>query len=461
MNDSIKNIHFIGVSGIGVSAVAEISVKSGFKVTGSADMKNELTKKLKQIGMEFYQGHRKENIDDPDIVVMSAAVPDDNPEIIEAKKRGIPIYLYSEYLGLLMNNKLGIAIAGTHGKTTTTAITGLILYNAGLDPSVVCGGVMKNFSSNTLSGSGKYFVSEACEYNRSFLDLNKYYSIVTNIEPDHLDYYKNIDDIKSAFFDFLNKIKAGGFSVVNGDDKNVMSIISQINNKSIYTVGLNEDNDYKIFNIKESRGIFSFDIENENKILLKLKLKIAGLFNCINSSLAAVLSLRLGVENKIIEKTVNQFNGTERRLELLGVIDKNYIYSDYAHHPTEILQTINALRNKYPSKKIMVIFQPHQYSRTFYLFDDFIKSLKEADNLIITDIYRQRDSSEYIEKVNSYNIFEKLESYMNKRITYIKDKNDIINFLNKKRFDNMVIVFMGAGDIDDVVREYVKGKEKQ
>ena len=208
----MKNVHFIGVSGIGVSALAQIIIQAGLKVSGSALEENEQTRELVRLGMKYYLGHRSEQVGNPDIVVCSAAVPPDNPEVLDAHQRKIPVYLYSEYLGMLMKQKRGIAVAGTHGKTTTPAIIGTILKRAGFDPTIVCGGVMNDFSSNAASGKGDYFVAEACEYNRSFLSLEKWYSVITNIEPDHLDTYRDIHEIKSAFRDFIETTDTRGFT---------------------------------------------------------------------------------------------------------------------------------------------------------------------------------------------------------------------------------------------------------
>lgn len=452
----MRHIHFVGVSGIGVSAVARLAIDSNVKVSGSADEENEQTKRLMSRGMDFFLGHREGQIGQPDFVVRSAAVPLENPELQEAQRRRIPVYLYSEYLGMLMSEKQGIAVAGTHGKTTTTALITLMLSNAGLKPTAVCGGVMENFSSNALSGDGNLFVAEACEYNRSFLHLHKWYALVTNIEPEHLDCYSDIHDIREAFGKFLDTTDPRGVSVVNGDDKNIRLIIRTLKEKSIITVGYGRENDYSITNRRADWGFYSFDLVRENKTVLNVRLRIPGSFNCINAALSSVLALRLGVKNEIVRQSILTFKGTKRRLECLGTVDENPVYSDYAHHPTEINSSISTLLERHPSRKILLIFQPHQYSRTKAFFQEFAKELQSSDYLLLTDIYRQRDSEKDINGMKGSALFEALKSRMGKRVSYIERTSDILPYLENKGYQNVVIVFMGAGDIDGKAREYVE-----
>jgi UDP-N-acetylmuramate--alanine ligase len=451
----MNSIHFIGVSGIGVSAVAKISIQSGIRVTGSADEENEQTHELVRLGACFSLGHQKEHIENPDLVVRSAAVPDDNPEVLEARRKSIPVLLYSDYLGMLMAQKKGIGIAGTHGKTTTTAITGVVLEQAGLFPSIVCGGVMNDYSSNALAGKGEYFVAEACEYNRSFLSLNKQYAVVTNIERDHLDTYDDLDDIKHAFALFLATTRDDGFAVVNGDDSNVMDAVRESGYRSVHTVGVKEENSYRIIGLEEEDGRYFFGIERGRQEAVRLTLPLPGRYNCINASLSAVLCIELGVERKRVEESIAGFAGIERRLELLGSVNRNPVYSDYAHHPTEISGVIDTLRLVYPSRKLVIIFQPHQYSRTMFLFEGFVKALSGADLLILTGVYRQRDDARYTRAVSSIKLHEVIGQKKRKGSVYIEEKYDILPYLEEHPPEGAVVAFMGAGDIDKVARKYV------
>jgi UDP-N-acetylmuramate--alanine ligase len=453
----MKSVHFIGVSGIGVSGVAKLAVESGLTVSGSADVENEQTAVLEHSGMTFYLGHKAKQINNPDIVVKSAAVPENNPEILEARRKNIPVYLYSKYLGMLMGKKRGIAVSGTHGKTTTTAISAAILAKADLDPTVVCGGVMQNFSSNAVYGKGDYFISEACEYNRSFLDLKKWFGIVTNIEPDHLDYYKDIDDIKSAFSNFLLNTDSRGFSVVNGDDRNIQDILNSVKNTDVVTVGFTPDNRYRIVNISSDHGVYSFQIEDKGVKVLDISLSVPGEYNCINAALSAVMALNIGVQKTVVETGVASYKGTARRMEHIGVVGSNHIYSDYAHHPTEISIAIKALKEMHPGKNICLIFQPHQYSRTQELFKNFALVLGEPEQVILTDIYRQRDSNRSVKSVRGRDLYWEVQKSGKNSITYIHDPKKINETLCGSVKKNSVIVFMGAGDIDDTARDYLRG----
>jgi len=451
----IKKVHFIGISGIGMSGVALLSHKDGIEVTGSADEENEQTRYLQALGIKFFLGHRAENVGNVELVVRSAAVFDNNPEVKEAKKRGIPVYFYSEYLGKLMQKKKGIAISGSHGKTTTTAMLTSILYKAGLDPASVCGGVMEEFGANALYGKGSYFVAEACEYHRSFLDLHKWYGIITNIEPDHLDYYHDLEDIKYAFLEFLKKTDGRGFFVVNGDDPSINEIIAECDFIPVFTVGYHEKCVYKITDVIEKKGYYSCFVNKGAKDIFQLKLSLPGRFNLLNAALSGVTAHLLGVERGTIETALSGFKGTKRRLEKISTRNEFIIYSDYAHHPTEIESTIKALRELHRGKEILVIFQPHQFSRTIRLFDGFVKSLQNADLLVLTDIYWQRDNPKYVKAIESNALYLELKKYMDQRVYYFGSKEEIFEFINKIKLKGKVIIFMGAGSIDFILREYL------
>jgi UDP-N-acetylmuramate--alanine ligase len=451
-------LHFVGVSGIGVSAAAKITLEAGVSTSGSADMENEQTDMLVRRGMRFFLGHRAENVDGADGMVVSAAVPEDNPEILEAKRKGIPLYLYSEFIGMLMGQKKGIAVAGTHGKTTTTALLAAILSRAGLDPTVICGGVMRGFDTNALFGRGEHFVSEACEYNRSFLDLRKRYAIVTNIETDHLDYYHGIDEIKGAFRSFLETLEPGGFSVVNGDDVGARDVIEGLERGKVFTVGEGAGNDYRMADVSGALGVYTCSVKHGARHLLSLRLSVPGRFNCGNAALASVLAARLGVESRTIEEAVRAFHGTKRRFERLGRVGESEVYTDYGHHPTEIRSTLRALKERHPEAPLCLVFQPHQYSRTLELFDDFVSALSETDVVVITEIYWQRDSETYVGKVTGEELYEAVAKKA-PCARFVPEKGRIPGLLESLGGRFGVVVFMGAGDIDDVAREYASGGE--
>lgn len=451
----MQRVHFVGVSGIGMSAAAEITMASGVQVSGSALEENELTRRLTDLGLTFSHGHSARHSRGSDVVVVSAAVPEDNPEVAEARQRGIPVYLYSEYLGRLMEDKRGIAVAGTHGKTTTTAMMATIAHLADLSPTAVCGGVMREFGSNALIGTGDLFIAEACEYNRSFLHLPKKFAIVTNIEPEHLDYYSGLDEIREAFKTFMESTDAHGFVCVNGDDGTVRELVESLGNSiQVLKVGHGRDNQYRVDSQMRERKGYRLHIHGEGFSDFSADLPVPGKFNVMNASLAAVCASNIGISGAVIRDALEQFKGTERRLELLNSADDRLIYSDYAHHPTEIKATLQALREEHPGRTIALIFQPHQYSRTSHFFHELISVLQMADRLVLTEVYRQRDREGAELAMNSSLLYRELQSHMGERVILLSDREKIPAFLEGEAVRDEVVLFMGAGDIDDVAREY-------
>ncbi len=451
----MQRVHFVGVSGIGMSAAAEITIASGMTASGSALAENELTRRLAGLGLTFFHGHHESHVRGSDVVVMSAAVPENNPEILEARRSGIPVCLYSEYLGRLMQDKRGIAVAGTHGKTTTTAMIATIAHRAGLSPTAVCGGVMRAFGSNALVGTGNLFIAEACEYNRSFLHLPKHLAVVTNIEPEHLDYYSDLGDIAEAFKSFMETTERDGFLCVNGDDGTVRDVVESIGEGvKVLRVGQGSDNQYRVQMEMRENGRYRVRIEGEAFSILRIDLPVPGIFNGMNAALAAVSASNIGIRHAVIRDALEHFEGIERRLELLTRRGGHPVYSDYAHHPTEIEATLQALREELPGMIITLIFQPHQYSRTKHFFNDFIRVLQKADRLVLTEVYRQRDGKDADLRVNSSILFEELKPLMGERVALIEDKRKIPVYLRREEGREEVFLFMGAGDIDDVAREF-------
>jgi UDP-N-acetylmuramate--alanine ligase len=455
MLSSMKRVHFVGVSGIGMSGAAEISMRRGMRVSGSANEDNGLTRRLRGEGMTFYLGHRAEQVDDPDAVVVSAAVPEGNPEILEARKRSIPVYLYAEYLGHLMRGKKGIAVAGTHGKTTTTSMIAAILDRAGYDPSVVCGGVMKAYGSNARFGEGECFLAEACEYNRSFLSLDHQVSLVTNIEPDHLDYYRDMEDIRGAFAEFI--AATGGCAILNGDDENVRSILEgrDLAGLTTRTVGFGPENQWRVIHPACAGGTCDFSLRGGGGEM-RIHLPAPGVFNCLNAGMAAVCAEFLGVPGETIVDALRSYVGTERRFDLLGSIEGNPVYSDYAHHPTEIRAVVRSIRETHPERRIVAIFQPHQYSRTFFFLDEFAQALGSADVVVVTGVYRQRDNENFARSVSGRDLYERIRREASPPGgCHFVERKELIRHLRSATPEESVLLFMGAGDIDELAREYV------
>ncbi|MFW6181430.1 MAG: UDP-N-acetylmuramate--L-alanine ligase [Spirochaetota bacterium] len=474
----LRRVHFVGVSGSGVSAVAGLSLAMGMQVTGSANEDNNLTRALAARGMRFFLGHRAGQAGAADAVVRSAAVSPDNPEVAGARRRGVPVLLYAEYLGLLMSDRRGVAVAGTHGKTTTTALITWLLDRGGLDPLAVCGGVMSNYGSNARFGRGGYLVAEACEYHRSFLFLKPRVAMVTNIEADHLDYYRDLEEIREAFGRFLSGIHPEGCAVVNGDDPGVREVIRSVRLREegygtegarggrgaagygaaplLVTVGTGPSNSYRIGGLSQRGGRYRFTLEGEGAGL-HVMLPLPGRFNCINAALAVVCALRLGVPSQVIEEAVRSFRGTWRRLELLGSWRGGPVYTDYAHHPTEIASSLEALREAHPDKPLTAVFQPHQYSRTVLLFDGLVESLSRADTPVVTEVYRQRDTDEHVRSVSARDLTGALRA-RNPRALYAGDRDRVPGLLREHSPAGAVVLFMGAGDIDETARHLTRGE---
>lgn len=429
------NVHFVGIGGIGVSALAKYYLAKGHKVTGSDLVASEITDSLKKLGAKIFIGpHRSRTVlDQIDLVVYSPAVPTDNPELKRAKKLGIECQSYPEALGELTKKYFTIAVSGTHGKSTTTAMIGLLLAKAGLDPTVIVGTKVKEFGdSNCRVGKSQYLVIEADEHFASFLNYWPKIIVLTALELDHLDYYKNFKNYILAFKKFISHLPRDGVLIANRDDKNVNSTFSAA-----------------------VKNVLWYSLKNKGVKKIKGILKIPGKFNISNALAALTVTRVLKIPDKISFKALSEYRGSWRRFEITrpglvvrpGLIRHPIIISDYAHHPTQIKVTLEAAREKFPRKKIWCVFQPHQYQRTYYLFKDFVKVFKEApvDKLIITDIYdvAGRETLKIKKKVSSEKLVKKISK---NKVIYLK-KEEILDYLKKNLRGGEVVMIMGAGDI--------------
>lgn len=420
-----KNIHFIGIGGIGVSALARYYLGNGFKISGSDIASSEITDAMKKLGAKIYIGeHNEKNLPaNTELVIYSPAVSLSNPEIKKAKKQGIKIQSYPQALGDLTKTHFTIAVSGTHGKSTTTSMLGLLLTKANFDPTVIVGTKLNEFgNSNCRIGKSQILVIEADEHFGSFLNYSPKIIVLTSIEADHLDYYKNFSNLLKAFKQYINKLPKDGILVYNGDDKNIPKIIN------------------KAKNIK-------YSLKQSDAKKLKKIMQIPGEYNISNALAVLSVAKILNISDKISFKTISEYKGSWRRFEIIKTKPFTLI-SDYAHHPTEIKATLKGVREKFPKNKIICIFQPHQYERTLYLFKDFVKVFKEApvDKLLITDIYgvMGREQKGIEKKVNS----KKLVMAANKQnVIYISTIEKIINYLKKETKPGDVVIIMGAGDI--------------
>lgn len=442
-----KHFHCIGIGGIGLSAIAEILIKQGHRVTGSDVKETDISNHLKKLGAEVYIGHKGSQIGNCDMVIYTAAVSDDNPELIEAKAKSIPAISRAEMLGILMKNyPYSIAISGTHGKTTTTSMVSLILEDALMDPTILVGGHLDEIGGNVKIGSSPYFVTEACEYVDSFLKLNPKIEIILNIDSDHLDYFKDIEHIVSSFQKFTEAVPESGFIVAYSGNAFVKSIINQVK-CNVITFGFDSSCDYYAANIIfNTDGMPKFDVFYGGGRLCTIQLSIPGEHN-INNSLAAIACCHtLGVTPESISKTLERFEGTKRRFDIIGIIrDTIKIIDDYAHHPEEIKATLKACINV-PHNKLWCIFQPHTYTRTKALFEEFINAFDLADEVIITDIYAAREKNVYqISALDLVNEIKKKKP--EKHVRYISDFEDIAEFIMENVGERDLVITMGAGDI--------------
>jgi UDP-N-acetylmuramate--alanine ligase len=447
------NIHFIGVGGIGVSALANYFLKKGYTVTGSDISSSEITEALERDGAKIYIGpHNSKNVaSNVDEVIYSPAIKLDNPEIVEAINKKIKNHSYPEALGELTKQYFTIAVSGTHGKSTTTAMISLILVNAGLDPTVIIGTKLREFqNSNCRVGKSKYLVIEADEWNASFLKYFPKIIVLTNIEREHLDFYKNLKNILKTFKEYISHLPKEGILIANRDDSNILKLLELKPNLKLPKLKLlNQKNVNTTFSTIVKNVVFYSIKQNEAKKISGL-LKIPGEHNVSNALAALAVARILKIPDKISLKTLSNYKGAWRRLETKSLIlneKKITVINDYAHHPTEIKVTLTAIRKKYPKKKIWCIYQPHQYQRTYYLFDEFVKTFKKLpiDKVIITDIYDVvgRENQKIKVKINSLKLVNKINK---KSIIYLP-KKEILNYLKKSVSEFEILVVMGAGDI--------------
>ena len=457
MFKNIKKVHFVGIGGMGMSGIAEILIDQGFEVSGSDKSLTEVTDRLKKLGAEIYEGHSPGNLKDADVLVYSSAVMTNNPEVEAAVKKKIPIIKRSEMLAETMRMKYGIGIAGTHGKTTTTSMVGLTLTEGGIDPTIIVGGKLSGLGgTNARLGDGEFIVVEADEFDRTFLKLTPVVAVLTTLESEHLDTYKDLDDIKSAFIEFANKVPFYGFVVLCLDEPALQDIKPSIN-KKVLTYGVTAQADIRAVDISHSEFSSTYTVKYRGKELGKIKLNVPGLHNVKNSLVAVSVARELGVEFPVIKKALEKFSGVYRRFEI-KYDNKILVVDDYAHHPTETTATLSGIREGW-DRRLIVVFQPHLYSRTRDFYQEFGRSFLNTDVFICTDIYPARE--EPIEGVTGKLISDITEKFGHKNVHYIADKNKVPDFLISIVKDNDIVVTMGAGDIWKFGDKFVEMLERK
>ena len=443
MFKSIKKIHFVGIGGIGMSGIAEILINQGFEVSGSDLHLTEVTKRLEELGAKIYEGHSAENVKDVDVLVYSSAVVPDNPEVRAAADRNIPIIKRAEMLAETMRMQYGIGIAGTHGKTTTTSMVGLTLTEGGIDPTIIVGGKLSGLGgTNARLGNGEFIVVEADEFDRTFLKLTPTIAAITTLEREHLDTYKDLDDIKTAFIEFANKVPFYGFVVICLDEPALQDIIPSIN-KTVFTYGTTAQADVRAVDIEFEGFSSQYNVIYKGKELGSVKLNIPGEHYVKNSLVAVTIGTELGIDFSVIKKALEKFKGVYRRFET-KYNNEVLVLDDYAHHPTESSATLAGIRAAW-DRRLVVVFQPHLYSRTKDFYQDFGRSFLNSDVFICTDIYPAREKP--IEGVTGELIANITKKYGHKNVIYVPDKNDIPAKLMELKKKNDIIITMGAGDI--------------
>ncbi len=443
--EKLQRVHFVGMGGIGTSGVARILLSAGKEVSGSDMEDGPLLKELRALGATTFTGHRQENLPKGvEAVVVSSAVPEDNPEVFEARQRKIPLLTYSEALGSLMEQRFGIAVAGTHGKTTTSAMIAWILKQAGKEPGFVIGGEIPLLGGNSGAGQGKYLVAEACEYKRNFLSLRPKVAVVTNIEEDHLDYYRDLVEIESAFLEFLDLLPDNGFAVLCGENRNLAEIAGRLD-KNFFTYGF-KNADYRAQEIKLEKDGSRFTVSFGNERLSSVLLRTPGRHNVLNSTAAFAVCHLLGLEPKTIAAGLGSFSGVRRRLEFKGKYRSAVVLDDYGHHPSEITATLSAVRQFYPQGKIFAVFQPHQYSRTRFFLKDFARSFVLADEVIVPEIFFVRDSEESRRSISSRDLVKEL-SREGKKASFLPLFEDVVSYLKENVGEGDVVLTIGAGPV--------------
>jgi len=452
-----QHIHFVGIGGIGMSGIAELLLNLGYRVSGSDLKASDSTKRLSSLGASVYLGHEKKNLKDADVVVISSAVRSDNPEVQQARDRNIPVIPRAEMLGELMRLKYGIAIAGAHGKTTTTSLIAAVLEYGHFDPTVVIGGKLRKTNTNAFLGAGDFLVAEADESDGSFLTLPPTIAVVTNIDREHLDYYSGIDQIKSCFLQFLNKVPFYGLCLICLDDEHLQSIIPQMEKRTM-TYGRASQADLQARDIAFDGFSTTFTAFLRERKLGRITMHLPGSHNVLNALAAIGVGLELDIPFATIRKALREFKGIQRRFQVLGQRRGITMIDDYAHHPTEIKMTLKAAR-QLNARRVVVLFQPHRYSRTQHLFSEFMTAFYDADVLIVTGIYAA--SEQPIEGVTSERLYEGLREHGHKHVLHARDLREAEKLVLETLEPGDVFLTLGAGDVCTVGPRVMKVVQKQ
>ena len=456
--EGIHKIHFVGIGGAGMSPLAKVLTEMGYEVSGSDRAESDIIRRLRELGAVVYIGQDGEHVRGVDAIVVSTAIPYDNPEVLAAGQLGIPKLHRSDINAALVNSRKGIAVAGAHGKTTTTSMLGVALDHAGISPTIIIGGEVADLGTNAKLGKGEYLVSEADESDGSFLKLKPHIAVVTNVENDHMDHYGTMDNIRAAFRQFIENVdKETGYAVLCFENENLRNIAKEVDRKYI-SFAIDEPADYQAANIETNGAGISFDVMHGGENLGRVTLNIPGRHNVLDALAAVVTGLSIGLTMKEMADGLAQFHGAKRRFQTKGRERGIWVVDDYAHHPTEIATTLKAAKQTDP-KRLICVFQPHRYSRTKLLHEEFGRAFKEADLLILTDIYAAGEAP--VEGIDGSTILKEVTRATGQDVTYLQKREDIAPYLASVVREGDLVITMGAGDIYRTAEELVEELKEQ
>ena len=439
-----QHLHFVGIGGIGMSSIAAIVLNLGYTVSGSDLVLSDVTRQLQQGGATVYQGHAAAHVQDADVVVISSAVQPDNVEVLTARAQHIPVIPRAEMLAELMRMKYGVAIAGTHGKTTTTSLVATVLACGGLDPTVLIGGRLNSLGSNAKLGQGEYLVAEADESDGSFLLLSPTISVVTTVDAEHLDFYGDLAAVQRAFTQFINKVPFYGCSIICLDQPHIQALVPQIRRRFM-TYGLTTQADYMARDLHCAGLRSCFDVYRGGERLGPCSLNLPGTHNIANALAAIAVGAELDISFPTIAQALEEFSGVQRRFDLRGVRDGVTVVDDYGHHPEEIRQTLRAARAVWPAARLIVVFQPHRYTRTHLLQQEFYTAFHDADALVLLDIYAAGETP--LPGVSTGLLYEGLISHGQREVYYVRERAAVVPFLQRALRPNDILLTLGAGDV--------------
>ncbi len=440
-----QHIHFVGIGGAGLSALAHIMLARGWHVSGSDREASPRLDALREAGARVFVGHDAAFLGDADVVVVSSAVPDDNPEVVAARQKGIPVYKRDKWLPVITRGYDLIAVAGTHGKTTTTAMIALALVDAGLDPTVVIGGEVPQLGGNARAGDGHLFVLEADEYDYAFIGLEPYIAVVTNVEHDHPDMFPNQEAVQRAFQRFVAQVRPDGLLVACGDDPGARALAEWARASGIRTVtyGLEPDNTWRATDVRLNEvGGFNFTVIHDGERVGGFQLQVPGEHNVLNATAAVAVAVHLGLSVASVQATLRRFVGAVRRFELVGRVGHILLFDDYAHHPSEVRATLRAARQRFGQRPVWVVFQPHTFSRLAALMDEFADAFTDADRLFVSDVYGARETNTW--GISARDLVERVQQ---PPATYLPTPGEILEALVRELPDDAVVFILGAGDI--------------